>query len=149
MRKHIRTSAKVSLALIVGVSAFLLLTRTRPVLLRVPPDDTIRPRYYCILNPFRDTAPEKLAEQYLSKLRDGEIEAIYTLVGDNKYILEEERKWPIQKWRVANRTDKSDSVELSYWVTRGNGYPVLEEEAYLDVVNSASGWAVTRFSAVY
>ena len=31
--------------------------------LRIPLDDTIRPRDYCILNPFRNTQPERLAEK--------------------------------------------------------------------------------------
>ncbi|HSB11731.1 MAG TPA: hypothetical protein VLM38_19740, partial [Blastocatellia bacterium] len=95
------------------------------------------------------TAPEKLAEHYLEKLHDGEVDIISTLVGTNEYILEEEKGWPIKRWRVANRLDKTDKVELMYWVARGGGYGDIEEEVYLDIGRSAGGWELTGFSAVY
>jgi hypothetical protein len=151
MKRHFPKAAKFGSLLVLCSIALLYLMRSRPVLLRIPPDDTIRPRYYCLLNPFRDTAPEKTAEQYLTKLRDGAVEEISPFVGDNKYILEREREWPIESWRIGNRTDETDNREITYWVMRGNGYSKdgYEEEVIFDVACSERGCKVNTYSAIY
>src|ERR1044072_2663469 len=90
--------------LIVGSIGFLFLTRSRPVVLRIPKDGGIRPRHYCLLNPFRDKGPETVAASYFNQLRAGQVQSISCCVGESKYVLEREMQWPIQSWRLGKRT---------------------------------------------
>src|SRR5262245_18704886 len=82
--------------------ALLYFTRSRPVIFSFSPDPTmLRPRNYCLLNPFRDKSPEKIAEKYLRSLRDGDVESIRPVItAENAlHIIDNEKKWPIQSWR--------------------------------------------------
>jgi hypothetical protein len=100
--KRLRTSLIVILILIPG---FLFLTRSNPVILRIPMTDTIRPPYYCLLNPFRDRGPETVAESYLSQLRDGHVQSISCCIGNKKYILDKRKRMahPIVAHRKPHR----------------------------------------------
>jgi hypothetical protein len=149
MKRLIKRAIVIVALLIISFVAILYLTRSHwVVLLSIPPDDTIRPRDYCILNPFRDTQPEKLAEMYLAKLSVGEVEAILSYIRDRETILELERKWPIQAWRVGNRQDKAGKTDIVYWVRRGNGY-TGEEEVLFELTRTGESWEVESFSAIY
>lgn len=125
----------------------------RPVLLRLTPDPTeLRPRYYCVMNPFRDRAPEQAAEQYLERLKSGDAAVIGELVADREWrelLIAQETKWPILSWRVSQRQDTANHTELRYWVRRGKGYPG-EEEVDFTIQRSRHGDArVLTFSALY
>lgn len=146
--KRLRTPL---IVIIILIPVFLFLTRSKPVLLRIPKDGTIRPAYYCLLNPFRDRGPETVAASYLSQLRDGHVQSIACCVDDRKYVLEKEKKWPIQSWRLGNRTDSAGRSEITYWVTRGNGYSSRygEEEVHVTMIRSGDAWELQSFSAIY
>jgi hypothetical protein len=151
MKKYLAKASQVLAIIIVGLAALLFLTRSHPVLVRVPPDSNIRPRYYCLLNPFRDKAPENVAETYLNKLREGRADVISSYIGEGKDIPEKENQWPIQSWRVGNREDISDKSEIMYWVKRGNGYATVgyEEEVHFTVVRTGGSWELGSFRAIY
>ena len=151
--KHLLSRSFVLVTVIVVASVVgLFLTRSRPVVLRIPPDDSISPRYYCLVNPFRDRGPETVALNYLSNLRSGQVQSISCCVGENKYVMDEEKKWPIQSWRLGNRTDSAGRSVILYWVKRGNGYyseDDYEAEVLFTIVDSGRGWKLGSFSAVY
>lgn len=151
MKRYLRKASQVLALLIISLTVVLFLLRSRPVLLKIPPDNTIRPRYCCLLNPFRNKTPENVAEAYLNQLRTGRVEVISPYIGENKYIPEKEKKWPIQSWRVGSREDGTERSELMYWVTRGNGYfkDSYEEEVRFTVVRAGGTWEVKSFSAIY
>jgi hypothetical protein len=150
MRKFLLASMVLTVVS-VGILSILFLNRSRSVLLRIPPDSTVRPRYYCLLNPFREKGPETVAASYLNRLRTGEVQSISCCIGEKEYVLEKEKEWPIQSWRVGNRTDTSGRSDILYWVKRGNGYSRdgYEEEVHFTIVNSDDGWQLESFSAVY
>ena len=134
-----------------SITILLFLMRSKPVLLTISADDTIRPPSFCLLNPFRNKEPERVAEKYLSKLRAGVITELAPLIGSNQYILEEEKKWPVQSWRIGNRQDTGEKAEILYWVKRGNGYSKdgIEEEVRFFMEESGRNWRVTHYSAIY
>jgi hypothetical protein len=103
------------------------------------------------LNPFRDKAPEIVAASYLDQLRAGQIQSISCCIGERKYVLEKEKEWPLQSWRIGNRSDSAGTSNIVYWVKRGNGYSQNghEEELHMTIVHSATGWQLQSFSAVY
>lgn len=133
MKRFLRVASIVLSVLILGTVGLLFVFRSRPLVLRIPPDETIRPRYYCLLNPFREKGPETVAGSYLNHLRGGHVESISCCIGEKKYVLEKEKEWPIQSWRVGNRTDAAARSDIVYWVKCGNGYSKdgHEEEVHL------------------
>jgi len=138
--------------LIVGLMVLLVLLRFHPVLLRIPPDDSVSPRYYCLVNPFRDKSPEVLATSYLQFLSSGQIDAISCCVGESKYVLEKEKQFPITSWRLGNRIDNNEASHIVYWVKRGNGYPAedgYQAEVHFSIIKVGNGWQLKSFSAVY
>jgi hypothetical protein len=148
MNKYFSKAGKILFVLVISLLLGLYLIRSRSVLLRIPSDDTIRPRYYCVVNPFRDKAPEYVAQQYLNQLKAGEIESISSYIGERQDILEKERKWPIQSWRIGDRIDQTDKTAIQYWVTRGNGYN-SEEEVTFDLLQSSGKWELKTYRAIY
>ena len=148
MMQRLRTSL---ILIIILSTVFLFLTRSNPVVLRIPLSDTIRPAYYCLLNPFRDRGPETVAATRLNQLRDGHVQSIACCLGDRQYVLEKEKQWPIQSWRLGNRTDSAGQSELTYWVTRGDSYSARygEEEVHVTIIRSDDAWELQSFSAVY
>ena|SRR6266508_5257460 len=146
-----------SIAILSAFSAALLYsTRSRPVIFSFSPDPTmVRPRNYCLLNPFRDKSPEIIAEKHLEALRRGDVESIRPFLHhaqeDIHQILDNEKKWPIQSWRIGDRRDRPGETELMFWVTRGGGYykDGYEEEVLLWLKQSSSGWSLNSYSAIY
>ena len=151
MKKYLLRASQVLALLIIGSVALLYFTRSRPVLFEIAPDDTIRPRYYCVMNPFRDKGPEKLAEQYLDRLRGGAVESIAPFVGERNDIPDKEKQWPIQSWRIGGRVDTAGESRIMYWVKRGNGYGEdgYEEAVTFGIIRSGDGWQLKSYGAVY
>src|SRR5262245_51130362 len=135
--------------------AFLYSTRSRAVIYSFSPDpDAVRPRTYCLMNPFRDKSPEIIAEKYLRGLRAGDVESFrpfFHAREEADRILDNEKKWPIRSWRIGARHDRPGETELMYWVTRGGGYSKdgIEEEVRFWIKHSGSGWSVNSYSAIY
>jgi hypothetical protein len=144
---------KIVFSLAVVSTLLLYLTRSRSVIFSFAVEpDAVRPRNYCILNPFRDKAPEIIAESYLEKMCDGDVESIRPFLqheaDQGQHITANERKWPIQSWRIGRRADKADETEMMYWVTRGGGYSG-EEEVHFRIKKSADAWSLKSYSAIY
>src|SRR5690349_20272328 len=121
MKLLLRRFFVITTVLIVCALVGLFLTRSRPVVLKMPPDDSTSSRSYCVMNPFRDKGPENVAVGYLSKLRSGQVQSISCCIHE-EYFVEKEKEWPIQSWRLGNRTDSAGKSVILYWVKRGNGY---------------------------
>jgi len=118
-----------------------------------PTEPTRRPRNLCIMNPFRDRAPERASERYLTELRSGRAEVLAHLLGPapRDELVELERKFPIRSWRMGQRKDGPVVSELTYWVQRGNGFgrAGYEEEVPFVAARAETGSRVTGYGAVY
>jgi hypothetical protein len=144
-----------SIAILIAFSAaWLYSNRSRSVIFSFSPDpDMVQPRTYCLLNPLRDKSPEIIAEKYLKSLRDGDIESIrpFLSAGEDIHIMDSEKIWPIQSWRIGERVDMPRETELMFWVRRGGGYSkdLGEQEARLRIKQSITGWSLNSYSAIY
>src|SRR5262245_9953338 len=157
-----KTLIRLSLAIAI-LSAFsaalLYSTRSRPVIFSFSPDPAmVRPRNYCLLNPFRDKSPEIIAEKHLEALRKDDVESIRPFLHYDQddqeqvhHILDNEKKYPIRSWRIGERRDRPGETELMFWVTRGGGYSkdLGEEEVRLWIKQSSSGWSLNSYDAIY
>jgi len=142
------------IGVVVALAAAATLFALRgPVLLSISPDPAmLRPRNFCLMNPFRDRSPERAADSFLEQLKAGHVAVLTPAVtGPSRkaQTIESETRWPITAWRIGRREDSDEAVEIMYWVKRGNGYSRdgLEEEAYVTVDRRNS--RVTRFEAIY
>jgi hypothetical protein len=150
MKRLLKFSSILLVVLSLMIVGSLYVTRSQPVMLRLTPDDNIRPRYYCLMNPFRDRTPEKVAEDYFGKLAAGQVASISCCTRQYDHISEREKEFPILSWRIGNRQDNTEESELMYWVKRGNGYPVgHEDQVHFRMVRSGNIWKLQSFSAIY
>jgi hypothetical protein len=104
-----------------------------------------------VLNPIRNRAPEKVAAQFLSELRNGKCEArtVPWLCNDAF-----ERR-PVLDWRLKNRTDSGNKVVLFYLI-KGKFRPdrdIDPEDAWgegmVQVERVETVWHVTNFGSRY
>ncbi len=136
-----------------ATAAYLFVVReTRPVIACYDPDNNIRSRTRCILNPFRYYIAEEKAEEVLLKLKYGQTQILIPffehLEQDNMdHILENESKYRVKSWRIGEWTQNGDELNLMYWVKREN-YD-WEEEVRFYFSRNTSDWNLVSYSAIY
>jgi hypothetical protein len=144
-------------ALLLGaaVPSLYLRRETRPVVFCGSPDDSIRPKKYCLMNPFRDKRPEFLAEEALRELKNGNSDVISSLLEweptkeGKKGFIESERKYRVSDWRIGGREDSEETVFLTYWVFREDYFDGRPESVNFLVVRDGQDWKLQYFNAVY
>lgn len=117
-------------------------------------DDSIRPRDYCLMNPFRDRTPENLAETILQELRSGNTNIIVPYLNDStgdekNHFLENEEKYRVESWRIADREDSENKILLRYWVARRNYFDGHLENVSFSFERENNEWKLKQFSAIY
>ncbi len=106
---------------------------SRPALFCTSLDDSIRPRNYCLMNPFRDKQPEILAERIFQELKNGDINILLPYLNglsdernvtedEIKRFLENEKRYKVKEWRIGNREDSETAIYITYRVSRENYY---------------------------
>jgi hypothetical protein len=122
----------------------------KSVLLQWDAGDCIRPPQRCLLNPFRDRAPEALSEKVLYELRAGNVESIRNLLPkeSSEHFVSMETKFPIESWKVGDRVDRPSDCEITYWVHRGGGYGSEEEEVVFHL-RQRGNWFIDWYNAIY
>ncbi|HEX9983223.1 MAG TPA: hypothetical protein VGF69_08165 [Thermoanaerobaculia bacterium] len=99
---------------------FLAFTQV-PVVLRFADPSELRPPFFTMLNPFREKAPEDVAETLLSRLQSGDLSAldiVQTPGGVSINIREKEREYPLRRWKLTDRRDSGGRVTLVYQTAR-------------------------------
>src|ERR1700722_8019669 len=104
------------------------------------------------LNPLRSRAPEQLATEFLSDLRQGKCETTHE-PRVCRYGLTEAR--PLLDWRLRNRHDSGNSVSL-FFMIKGRGRPGRDiyphdawGEGMVEVELSGMQWSVSNYSVYY
>ncbi len=123
----------------------------RPALLCTSLDDSIRPRNYCLMNPFRDKQPEVLAEKILQELKNGNTNAIlpYLREINKNRILEGEKKYQVENWRIGDREDSENQISLFYWVSRKDYLDGHLENISFFFEREDNQWKLKQFEAGY
>ena len=154
----------VAVALIVAVAVFVLLAihayrmRSQPVLLHILADTDCacgdfheEVSGFVIRNPFRDRTPEKAANAFFEKLRQGQcvIAPFDPAMGVElcKYALDEHR---VSNWKLVNRHDQDHHVLLFYKLTKLNEPDHnLTGEGALGITKTGDKWFVTEYSSYF
>lgn len=152
-----RIFISISLFIFVFFSATLLTLylqrNSRPAVICSSLDDSIRPRDYCLMNPFRDKQPEILAENLLRELKNGNLNALIPYLNnatedEKNHFLENEKLYKIKNWRIGGREDSEDTIYLTFWVSREN-YPDILEPVDFDFARESDEFKPRHFSAIY
>ena len=139
--------------LVFGIVAQVVFqNRSDTILFCVPQDGGVRPRNYCILNPFRDRDAEVLAEQVLTELKQGNTDTLIPIITNldadqQERYLSNERKYRITSWRIGAVEAKADELTIQYWVSRTN-YPGVEEVGF-HFIRTSGVWNLKSYSAIY
>lgn len=152
MKRFAVSSLIFFIALFVAVPVVLYLQRnSRPTIICGSLDDSIRPRNYCLMNPYRDKQPEKFAEAILQELKNGNTEIIipYLKEDSKNRILESEKKFRVENWRIGNREDSEDKVFVSYWVSRRDYYDGHLEDVSFLFEREGIEWKLIQINAGY
>ncbi len=143
------------IALFVAISVLLYLQRnSHSKIFCSSLDDSIRPRNYCLMNPFRDKKPETLAETVLRELKNGNTNVIVPYLNDltedgKSHFLENEGKYQVESWRIADREDSENKISLMYWVARRDYFDGHLESISFFFEFEGNEWKLKQFGAVY
>ena len=142
----------VAAMLMLGIVA-LFVMQSRSVLYRYfEAGSSTKEPVFAIFNPFRDRQPERSAEGFLRRLKEGDCQsAMSELVHELQYqqdTCEHERTNTLTSWRLRNRTDEPQSVRLYYEVGRQK-YPDLKGQVWVTVEKRGDQWLVIRYDRSY
>lgn len=130
--------------------AYLAYTR-RPVIFAFSDPSELQRPLFSVLNPFRETEPEDVAEALLARLQRRELSALDVVQvpgGISTDIREKEREYPLRKWKLIDRRDSGDRVTLVYRTARVTT-DHLDSPVVIVVEHKAQHWVITSFSPVY
>ncbi len=153
---------RIFIAILLFVSTFIVASTTfyyvkrdsKPVILCTSFDDSIRPRDYCLMNPFRDNQPEILAEEILIQLKNGNPNSIHPYLSESSedginHFVENETKYRVENWRIGNRKDSIDKSFIMYWVSRKDYFDGHIENVSFSLAKEGGNWKLKQFNAVY
>jgi len=103
---------------------------------------------FVVFNPFRDRTPEKIAENFMQQLPSAHcMELVAPLRGDYaKHICSQEQQFVSKHFRLTNRKDAGNLVELSFEVERVNSPASISR---LTLQQGARAWKVVDYQPVY
>ncbi|HLM60718.1 MAG TPA: hypothetical protein VK308_07940 [Pyrinomonadaceae bacterium] len=153
MKKYVVLGLIVFVAISLAGFFVLIAERNwRPKVFCVAFGKSISSLKHCVMNPFRDKEPENIAENILKELRNGKTTSVTPYLfernGDNNnHILEKEKVFQAEGWRIGERIDTVNTSNLMYWIAHKD-YPG-EMEVHFDFILDSNQWKLIQFGAVY
>ena len=154
---HIAIAAGAGLLLLLGFFGYLMWLNGQPAVLARSPevDPLTKIPVKLDLNPMRDRASERAANDFLRAMRDGRChDELTDWTKDYRsrraaFICDSEAKHPLVSWKIADWEDRPPLRILSYTGKRHN-----EGDGYQDLISvtldSRTGdWVVSGYDALY
>ena len=140
-------------AVIIGLTAYLFLTRSNPVVYKYVDRASVQYSAFVILNPFRDREPERQAVVVLQRLKDRSCQEALSLhaldAARVEYLCEREKKYPLETWSLMDRKGDARKAELIYTVHRTGGDGKTSSSlAWINVENNGA-WRATSYDTFY
>ena len=141
----------VAATLMLGIVGYLFLMQSRSVLYRYfETGNPTKEPAFVIFNPFRDRQPERVAEFFLGRMKDGECKSLMSgFENEPQYlqdICERENTNSLRSWSLRNRTDEAQSVKMFYQV---DGQNHSDGQLWLTVEKRGDQWLVTRYDRIH
>jgi hypothetical protein len=137
---------------VIVVCVLILLTRNRPVLYAYRESGSLHnDPLFVILNPFRNRAPERVAQRFMSQLNTNLCNSLVQPIRPNytEMICFEEKKYPVLKFHLANRQDLKNNTKLLYRIERSGLRRNIMTNSILELHKDDSEWRVTDFQPIY
>lgn len=87
-----------------------------------------------LLNPFRSRAPERAADDFLTRL-DGDCSAVLTNLGEEakrkQWVCDSEQKYPMKGWRLEAIGQDGTRMLLRYGVSRDSGDRMVKDPFWI------------------
>jgi hypothetical protein len=159
-RTHIAIAASAGMLVLIVFFGYLMwLDHQGPVLSRSQDSDPLSGTPLSIsLNPLRDRTSERIANQYLDEMKDGQCkEALGKWAKDYrrkyaKFICDSETQHPLLSWRIVDWEDTPPLRILHYRGKRRTnpGDSATYKELFsVTLENKDGGWEVTKYDAMY
>jgi hypothetical protein len=147
------------LVLMVFFGYLMWLDHQGPVLSRSEDSDPLSGTPLSIsLNPLRDRTSERIANQYLDEMRDGQCKEVLAQWEKDyrrkyaKFICDSEAKHPLVSWKVVDWEDTPPLRILHYRGkrrTNPDDSATYKELFSVTLENKDGGWEVTKYDAMY
>jgi len=144
--------AKIALVVVVFVVvASLFFAFSRPILFRFSTGPMGGDTDFVVLNPFRDRALERSAEDFLEHLKTGRCKEVIGIIPGNeesyKHVCEREKQFPLVSWRLRKIDTEGGLVSLLYRYSC-EGKPG-ESRLFIWVEKSNGNWRVADYKRGY
>jgi hypothetical protein len=143
------------IALLIGVF-WLWINRDKPVIVRFGGSDVLDHHGHELLNPFRDRAPEKAANQFLQGLQNQcsvTLAAISDAPERLTYTCGAENMHPLVGWHVTGRKELAPNrVLIRYAVSRRknkNESETITDPFWIWVARAGQGWRADAYQGWY
>ena len=127
-----------------------------PVLAKSPEIDSLTKVPLSIdLNPLRDRASERAANEFLRAMRDGHCDEQLALWEKDyrkhyaAFICDSESKHPLLSWKIVDWEDRPPLRILHYGGKRRNEGSIYEELLSVTLDNRSGEWLVTKYDSLY
>src|SRR5215470_11839729 len=154
---QIAIAAGAAFVVLLGFLLYLMWLNSQPPVLAKSPDvDPLTKLPVSIdLNPLRDRASERAANEFLRAMRDGHCrEQLVDWEKDYRrkyaaFICDSEEKNPLASWRIADWEDRPPLRILQFKAKRRNEPAGLEELLSVTLDSRSGEWVVTKYDSLY
>ena len=153
MSRFTVTKLYLFIGLILFTLVFIWLINAKPILLKWNYDPTSAcSQPLVILNPLRNREVEKIADEFLEKIKEGNYEVIDKVVPDldtREFFKENESKIKIKSWIAGDRIEERDKISFGYQIEREYDKGCYSEQSGIIVEKQNGVWKVTGYSPIY
>lgn len=148
-----RSRKLILLILAIGAGTIGAVASTRrPVLFSFTDPGELQSPSFAVMNPLRDKAPERVANEVLSDLQRGDASGALRRIDGARseiaHIEAKERAYPLRRWKLVNRRDAEQQVTLFFRTARGASER-FDAPLTMTVQRRGGRWAVTEFDPIY
>ena len=107
---------------------------------------------FVILNPLRNRDAERVADEFLSQLKDGNIHVLDSVVSDSdrlEHFKLSETQAKMRRWYAGDRSETDQEINIVYWIERKYDGGCGTVQATLGLTRTDDRWTVTNYSAIY
>lgn len=107
---------------------------------------------FVVLNPFRNREAESSVDEFLKKIKTGDLGVLDDLNLDIErleQIKNGESKAKINSWFFSSKKEEGNRIEFTYWVERNYGGGCQSMPTGIEVEKNQNSWNVTSYNPTY
>ncbi len=107
---------------------------------------------FVVLNPLRNREAEKVADEFLEKIKAGKLELLNEIVSDAErleHIKSSESTGKIKSWFAGDRIEEENKTTFTYWIERDYDGSCQSMPTGIEVEKINNIWKVVKFNPTY